>query len=66
MEIKQGSLSFDVENSIASLLGFRKKVYEQGKDASQKIIDFMCFSTINIHCKVISGYKDNGKNTVIL
>ena len=24
MEIKQGALSFDVENSIASLLGFRK------------------------------------------
>ena len=27
MEIKQGTISFDVENSIASLLGFRKAVY---------------------------------------
>ena len=26
MEIKQGAISFDVENSIASLLGFRKAV----------------------------------------
>ena len=26
MEIKQGAISFDVENSIASLLGFRKTV----------------------------------------
>ena len=31
MEIKQGTISFDVENTIASLLGFRKAVYKQGK-----------------------------------
>ena len=29
MEIKQGSLSFDVENLIAPLLGFRKIVYKK-------------------------------------
>ena len=28
----------------------------------QKIIDIMGFSTINIHCNVISGVKDNGNN----
>ena len=27
MEIKQGALSFDIENSLASLLGFRKIIY---------------------------------------
>ena len=26
----------------------------------------MSFSTINIHCNVISGVKDNGNNTDIL
>ena len=31
MEIKQVAISFDIENSIASLLGFRKKVYKKGK-----------------------------------
>ena len=66
MEIKQGPLSIDVENSIASLIGFRKKVYEQGKSASQKIFDIMGFITINIHCNLISGVKDNGNNTDIL
>ena len=66
MEIKQGTVSFDVENSIASLLGFRKAVYKQGKYTSQKIVDIMGFSTINIHCNVISGAKDNGKDTDIL
>ena len=58
MEIKQGSFNFDIENSIAPFLGFRK----QGKYTSQKIIDIMGFSTINIHCNVISGVKDNGKD----
>ena len=29
MEVKQGAISFDTENSIASLLGFRKIVYKK-------------------------------------
>ena len=66
MEIKQGALSFAVENSIAPLLGFRKIVYEQGKYTSQKIVEIMGFSTINIHCNEISGVKDNGNKTDIL
>ena len=66
MEVKQGAINFDIENSIAPLLGFRKIVYEQCKYTSQKIVDIMGFSTINIHCNVISGVKDNGNNTDIL
>ena len=63
MEIKQWTISFDVENSIAPLLGFRNIVYKQGKYTSQKIVDIMGFSTINIHFNVISGVKENGNNT---
>ena len=33
---KQGAISFDVENSIAPLLGFRKIEYKQGKYTSQE------------------------------
>ena len=67
MEIKQGSLNFDIKTSMAPLLGFRKIVYKQGTYTSQNIvIDIMGFSTINIHCNVISGVKDNGINTDIL
>ena len=66
MEIKQGALSFHIENSIASLLGFRKIVYKKGKYKSQKIIDIMGFNNNNIHCNIISGAKDNGKDTDIL
>ena len=53
MEIKQGAINFDLENSIAPLLGFRKIVYKEGKFTSKKIVDIMGFSTINIHCNVI-------------
>ena len=63
---KQGALSFDRENSIASLLGFRKVVYKKGKNKSEKIIDIMGFNNINIHCNIVSGAKENGKDTDIL
>ena len=66
MEIKQSSLNFDIEKSIATLLGFRKIVYEQGKYTSQKSIDITGFCTINVHCNVISSVKDNENNTDIL
>ena len=66
MEIKQVAINFVRENSIAKLLGFRKIVYKEGKYTSQKIVDIRGFSTINIHCNVISGVKDNGNNTDIL
>ena len=54
------------ENSTAPLLGLRKTVYKKGKYTSQKIVDIMGFNTINIHCNVISGVKDNGNNKDIL
>ena len=66
MEIKQGAISFDIENSLASLLGLRKIIYKKSRYKSQKNIDIMGFSNINIHCNVISGAKDNGKDTDIL
>ena len=66
MEIKQGALSFDIENSIASLLELRKIIYKKSKYKSQKILDIMGFNNINIHCNIISGAKDNGKDTDIL
>ena len=66
MEIKQGAINFEIENSIYLLLGFRKIFYKRGKYTSQKIVDIMGFSIINIHCNAISGVKDNGNNTIIL
>ena len=66
MEVQQGVIIFVVENSVASLLGFGKQIYSRGKYTTNKIIDIMGFKTINIHCNIISGAKDNGKDTDIL
>ena len=49
IEIKEGALSFDVENSLASLLGFRKILYTAEKYTAQRIVDIMGFNTTNIH-----------------
>ena len=66
METKEGALSFDVENSFASLLEIRKILYKTGKHTAQKVVDSKGFNTINIHCNVITAVKDNGINTDIL
>ena len=66
MEIKQGAINIDIENSIAPLLILRKIVYKKGKYTSQKTVDIMGYTTIDIHCNVISGVKDNGNKTDIL
>ena len=54
------------EISIALLRGFRKIVYKKGKYKSQKIVDVLGCSTIDIHCNLISGVKDNKNKTDIL
>ena len=38
MEIKQGAISFDIENSIASLLGFKKIVFKKGNINLRKLL----------------------------
>ena len=66
MELKRVAISFDVDNSIASLPGFRKNLYKSGKCTSEKFFDRMGFNNINFHCKVISGVNDNSNDTDIL
>ena len=46
MQLKEGVLSFDVENSIGSLLGIRKILYGTGTYTSQKIVDIMGFKQL--------------------
>ena len=66
IEVKQGVINFHVENSVASLIRFDKQIYSRGKYTTNKTIDIMGFNTTNIHCNIISGAKDNGKDTDIL
>ena len=55
-----------VENSIADVLGFEKKMYVQGEHRSKNIIQISPFETVNLHCNCIEGYLQNGKPTDIL
>ena len=55
LEVLQGDITFDVENSVASSLGFDKQIYLRGKYTTNKITDITGFNTINIHCNIISG-----------
>ena len=64
--VKQGVINFDVENSVASLLGFDNEIYSRVKYTTNIIIDLMGFNTINFHCNIISGAKDNGEDTDVL
>ena len=66
MEVLQVVNNFNVENSVASLLGFDRQIYSRGKYSTNNFIDIMGFNTINIHCIIISGKKDNRKDTDIL
>ena len=38
LEVLQGVINFDVENSVASLLGFDKQIYSRGKCTTKKLI----------------------------
>ena len=62
----QDVISFDVDNSGGLLLGFDRQIYSTGTHLATKIVDVMGFNTINNHCYIISGVKDNGNDTDIL
>ena len=66
IEVIQDVISFDVDNSVGSLLGFDRQIYSTGIHIATKIVDIMGFDTINIDCNIISGVKDNGNDTDIL
>ena len=62
----QDVISFDVDNSIGSVLKIDRQICSTGMHLATKIVDIMDFNTINIHCNIISGVKDNGNDTCIL
>ena len=45
MKVLQGVINFNVENSVASLLGF-EQIYSRGKYTTNKIIDIMGFKKL--------------------
>ena len=47
-------VSFDVPNSLASVLGFKRStVYVVGRHASENLVNIMSVNSILVHCNII-------------
>ena len=60
-------VSFDVPNSLASVLGFKQDIaYGVGRHASEKLVNIMSVKSILIHCNIIhSSYMRGQQATVV-
>ena len=47
------SVSFDVQNSLASVLGFERSIYGIGRHASENLVNIMSVNYIMVHCNII-------------
>ena len=46
-------VSFDVPNSIASVLGFKLGIYGVGHHASENLVNILSVTSILVHCNII-------------
>ena len=45
-------VSFDVPNSLASVLGFNRSTYGVGRHASEQLVNIMSVNSILVHCNI--------------
>ena len=45
--------SFDVPNSLASVLGFNRSTYGVGSHASEHLVNIMSVNSILVHCNIV-------------
>ena len=59
-------VSFDVPNSLASVLGFNKSIYGVGRHASEQLVNIMSVNSILVHCNIIhSSYMRGVQDPVV-
>ena len=46
-------VSFDVPNSLVSVLGFKRSIYGVGRHASENLVNIMSVNSILVHCNII-------------
>ena len=46
-------VSFDVPNSLASVLGYNRGTYDVGRHASEQLVNIMRVNSILVHCTII-------------
>ena len=46
-------VSFDVPNTLASVLGFNRSTYGVGRHISEQLVNIMSVNSILVHCNII-------------
>ena len=59
-------VSFDVPNSMASVLGFNSSTYVVGRYASKQLVNIMSVNSILVHCNIIHSSYMRGVQAPIV
>ena len=59
-------VSFDIPNSLASVLGFNKNTYGVGRHASKQLLNIMSVNSILVHCNIIYSSDVHGGQTLVV
>ena len=61
------TVSFDVPNSLASVLGFKQDIaYGFGRHASEKLVNIMSVNSILVHCNIIHSSCMRGQQAPVV
>ena len=67
MNIKPGyGVKFNVDNSLAPVLGFEKKEYSPGTHPSENPVDILKVNSILVYCDIITGSRVDGIEAPII
>ena len=53
-------VSFDVPNSLASVLGFKLSIYDVGRNTGENLVNIMSLNSILVHCNIIHSSYMHG------
>ena len=60
-------VSFDVPNSLASVLGFKQDIaYGVGRHVSEKLVNIMSVTSILVHCNIIHSSYIRGQQAPVV
>ena len=63
---KEYEVNFDIENSLASVLGFEKKKYSAGRHESQETVNILKVNSVLVYCDIITGSRVDGVEAPII
>ena len=57
---KTVAVDFNTENSLATILGFTKKRYKEGRHMSERIVNILRVNSIIVNCDIVALSRLNG------